>query len=308
MDKEEQISLVKQWLKECDEKGVKPWEYDFKLESVKKSYKGDSPQFKKETNAIKRIFDWYLDDEITTETETTHLAKAIYCLLWEIEGSTIFGTVKLLDMDVMNSFWTMYSNTIYLKYGVTYTKRKRRKINVSDIDKLKENFGKYKVVNELFEPFAELTHTIGNFVIEHKGFNVGRHNDDFWDLALRFVKAYADIDEKNSWKKKVNKLFFESFVNEDYEIAELYDGHLCPSTKIKPNVQSKESDKQAEQFVHQVCLSIEERGKYMIKKLCENEQIKGIEYSFYSELMRMTVPRFANELWKKDVISNEQRK
>lgn len=296
MKRGNQSTIVKEWLKECDENGVKPWEYDFKLDSVVPKRQHIAHRFLEETNPIKRILDWYVTGDETIETETTPIAKAIYSILWGIDRVALDN--KLLDMDVMNSFWTMYKLNIELHYNDIYAKHIKNGVNAVEINKLKEKFYEYETVNTLFESFAAKTHTIGNFIVEHKGFNRGRYNNDFWDLALFFIKTYSELQDETAWKKKVGKFFLEPYVDENYDIVELYDGHFSGNTKPNKN-SGADTTLQTQQFLDRVNINIEQRGKRMIKQLCENEQINGTHYEFYSELKDLNVPEFSTDLWSR---------
>lgn len=102
---DEKKDIIKRWFEECERKKISPWKYDFKLELQTKE-KEYFQEIIDESNAIKRIFVWYLSPvQATSETETTQLAKTIYSILWNLDTSVLN---RSFDMDVMNSFWTTY--------------------------------------------------------------------------------------------------------------------------------------------------------------------------------------------------------
>ncbi|NSP03044.1 hypothetical protein HRH66_14660, partial [Enterococcus faecalis] len=116
---DEKKYIIKRWFEECERKKISPWKYDFKLELQTKEKKFFQ-EIMDESNAIKRIFAWYLSPvQATSETETTQLAKTIYSILWNLDISVLN---RSFDMDVMNSFWTTYKFAILKKYKASYNK------------------------------------------------------------------------------------------------------------------------------------------------------------------------------------------
>ncbi|NSW23507.1 hypothetical protein HRH58_13815, partial [Enterococcus faecalis] len=273
---DEKKYIIKRWFEECERKKISPWKYDFKLELQTKEKKFFQ-EIMDESNAIKRIFAWYLSPvQATSETETTQLAKTIYSILWNLDISVLN---RSFDMDVMNSFWTTYKFAILKKYKASYNKWQDNRINLSAIYELDKKYYDYIEINNLFKAFANYTHTIGNFIIESKGFNRGRKNDDYWDLGLIIVKDNLDVLENGLWKKYVKKFYLQPFVREDYSVAELWQNHLI-SEYTKPCAENNEETIELiKEFLDRVCPSIEERGKFIVKTLCEKLNLTN--YTFY---------------------------
>jgi len=271
------VEEIVMWLNKCNASKVEPWLWDFKNELLKNH---DTAQ---NENAIIRIFEWYMDKDVKYklgETEETSLAKSIYSLLWNIEVDVL--EKKRLDMDVMNSFWITYKQGIYLRYGEKYHKWKDGKINADAFSSLIESYSTYSRVNELFLCFAELTHTIGNFTVEPKGFNTGRKGNDYWDHALCLLRETEPLG--HCFKHYVDKYFMTQYVYSDYTVASLYGKEAW---KI-----ALPSDIEMQDFLTLVCDKIEKRGKHMIRKICEkiieNDMIfqrKPQEWFFYNDIM-----------------------
>ncbi|WP_142959200.1 hypothetical protein [Enterococcus faecalis] len=290
---DEKKDIIKRWFEECERKKISPWKYDFKLELQTKE-KESFQEIIDESNAIKRIFVWYLSPvQATSETETTQLAKTIYSILWNLDTSVLN---RSFDMDVMNSFWTTYRFAIFKKYNASYNKWQDNIINLSAIYELDKKYYDYIEINNLFETFANYTHTIGNFIIESKGFNMGRKNDDYWDLGLSIIKDNLDVLETGLWKKYVKKFYLQPFVRGDYRVAELWQNHLI-SEYTKPCAKNNEETIELiKEFLGIVCPSIEERGKFIVKTLCEKLHLT--DYTFYkNDLINLTlVPKYSDEL------------
>jgi hypothetical protein len=345
MNDEQVIKVIIDWFKECNEENILPWEYDFKLKTKLQSTSNinqiENPF--DEEDPVKRIFKWYCWRKTSSETETTELAKAIYSKLWGCDTSTLDR--KLLDMDVMNSFWTIYQYSIKTKYAHCYYKRNLETFRTL----LNDKYNDYRKINNLFTNFAKLTHTIGNFIIEPKGFNVGRGKGDYWDIALAnqrkdwdknkdikpenylhiidtafreesendMLQTNSDTINVSFWEKNVNVLLLQPFVKENYEVAELWCGHLELSPElIHPEIKDNEGNLNKREtldlichFINNVCSRIEERGKHMVKKLCK--KMGKTNYKFYQKNLQDLPcnPRFANNINqpKTELINCEQK-
>ena len=282
----ENVKRIETWLRECDAKRVKPWKYDFKEELL---VDGEEQN----RNNVVRIFEWYIETSKYHDgaTEETKLAKAIYCQVWGVSEKAV--KYKQVDMDVMNSFWTTYKQSLKLVYGKICNRTNEKSFKKLGME---IQNGKYHKVNERFVEFAGWTHTIGNFALEPKGFNKGRSRDDYWDYGLKLLQEWESILEARRWKETVDAYYLQPFVNESYEVLELWDGHYNVKSKMKP-----ENIEQVNQFLRRVSLSIEERGKYIIKALCVILGKKN--YKFYEELRDLKTPQFANELWAEEKVT-----
>lgn len=306
--------MVTNWLKECDEQGILPWEYDFKEEVfIQKSW---SPSFNK--NPVKRILekDSNFYGNPVCETEDSMLMQAVYHILWGTYSKNVIGEDKGdCDADVMNSFWTIFRNFVFNKcsdffeYEVNGIKYKILPNSIPFNQKNQENidllnyYKKYGAENGIsweqlilknyetpfFEElrnndnihdFAKLTHTIGNFTLTPKGFNCSgtpeknlkhknlKHNDgnNTWSEALLNLKELDWAKNKylgcTSWKEYYKKFYMDVYEKENaYAYATTEDSQ--------------------DEFLQKINTAIEQRGKLMTKRLCD--ELGLTDLFFYKE-------------------------
>ena len=261
--------LIENWLNYCETEKIEPWRYDFKTENLVKGVQNPNP--------ILRIFEWYINyDEKYQEgeIENTELAKEIYCNLWNIDEKIIFLDRPFVDIDVMNSFWTIYQRAI--------------KINEETFQFLMNNYDKYSEINKNFEEYSSLTHTIGNFILEPRGFNMGRQNSDYWDLGMILLQSFFNcLDGEDNWKNFVEKYFLQPYVNnsQEYVVTEFWDR--------KNNYVNPLNNQDVKSFIAKANWCIEERGKLMIKKLCEDSNLT--HYKFYDLHLKNLKVKFSDD-------------
>ena len=275
-------NIITKWLEKCEEEKVEPWLWSFKTELLKEN--SNITELHNPKYAIKHVFNWYLDENNyeNGETEDTNLAKAIYHVLWDVPMEQLNDNpLRLVDMDVMNSFWTTYRLAISYEYGNPGSKWKNGQINSDTFENLLNNFDNYANVNSDgkygdFSRYALLTHTIGNYTLEPKFWNAGRYKStkDYWDSTLVFFKAMEVLGF--DYKSYVERFFMHDYcdLNNNYAPKPLWFGHKIPGA-FEPG---KDDIKE---FITNVNNNIERRGKYMIKKLCE--KLNMLEMSFYVE-------------------------
>jgi len=149
------------------------------------------------------------------------------------------------------------------------------------------------------EDFLSAWHTLGNYCPVPKGFNVGRSNfgkHDFWDLTLMVIrKWYLTKDEllkekiiredlfhnskkgdigactkwlvqcgggstgEECWENFVKKLAFEDWVDKDYAVKPLWEGHEWVNALLQVD--------DWERFFHEYSRRILERTKELIDRL-----------------------------------------
>lgn len=279
--------IIMKWLALCKDNQIMPWEWDFKNSLDDK--------VNTKTDPIESIFKWYLDDGKITEVENTTLANAIYSILWINNTDDL---EKSLDKDIMNSFWGIYKYILKLEHNKKVNKWKNGKINKETFEiLLNKNYSFTSIDFDLLKKYALYTHTLGNLIIEPKGFNMGRKNGDYWDIALKQLKIYFDLIDESFWKNHIKILFLQPFVNSDYSIASLWNPEYQHANVINPMSISKNitTESLINEFLDHCCLSIEERGKQMFMELCKKLQI-GEEY-FPKHQIISASPQFANNLW-----------
>lgn len=296
MAKEMQSATIKAWFDECQRRGIAPWNYDFK-EQLTSSDPHAVSRINKELNPLKRLLIFWQEGTRTKlrkpnritldDVESTALAKEIYSILWDIDSVNTYS----FDRDVMNSVWASYKFSINLRYDSSFDK------DFISLTKLIDNYDNYIEVNNSFKKFAAYTHTIGNFIIETKGFNRGRSNNDYWDLALVQIKNYFNLIDKSTWEKYIRRMYLQPFVTSEYKIVGLWDRHLDPSTTVNPADNGNELSL-ITQFIGHACTSIENRGKAMVKRLCEKQNLT--QYEFYEPKLRKMAkePAYSSDLWK----------
>lgn len=284
--------VLEKWFKKCDRDNLLPWKYDFKYEILAKD-EFSTKAFQDEPNPVKRLLLCWQQESLTpTGVEKTALAQSIFSILWGFDSKN----PNRVDVDVMNSFWTSYKFAINSRYDVSYKKWYNTKISFDTMQELLKEYDNYIEINELFSGFAGYTHTIGNFIVESKGFNMGRKNDDYWDLALIEAKTYFDLLDEGIWEIYINKMYLQSFVNKNYNISALWEGHLTSKT-TKPSLTDDRTYLYLiTEFLNHVCASIEERGKLMIKSLCE--RTGQIHYTFYENYLKHLTPQYSDDLWQ----------
>ncbi|MGX7031148.1 hypothetical protein [Vagococcus zengguangii] len=289
--------IVVEWLEYCDLNGIKPWEYDFKNEVL---IEGNSLN----QNPIVSIFEWYINKSnkflVGVEIENTDLASEIYRLLWEINEDAMSKKRSSLDRDVMNSFWNIYKADIKLSYGLYLNKWSDNKINEKAIQFLIDNYPTYISTNNRIFLYSKYTHTIGNFIIETKGFNMGRKQNDYWDLALKLLYDFFKIMDKDVWIKFIDTFMLHSFVNSDYSLSYYWDRN---NNDLGPN-----NEEEIVRFLRISTKSIEQRGKQMIKKICEDKN--KIEYKFYKNYLVDLEVKYAEDIKKEfeEELSNAESK
>lgn len=267
---------VKVWLDYCD-KNILPWEWDFKQcyrdknpneKSIEYflNYKGKN--FEDNYNSEFRV-----TNKLDCDKEAFHLYKV---LGWQNKQSDI------IRGDTLNTFLTIYNN--YIKF---------MKLELyKNIDEIGEELSE-----ELIE-FSELTHTIGNFSVFPYWMNQGRGLSlgDYFDLTLnslfKFMFSNDNESSNKNWVNFINKYLLQPFVNEDYSPKPFWENHFS-TNNMYPN-----NEDEINQFLKNINQSIKERGKFIIKKICEENNL--INYKFYNDhLIDLNNIKFASELWNK---------
>lgn len=297
--------MVKNWLEKCSKQGILPWEYDFKKEVfIQKSW---SPSFNE--NRVKRILEKDSDfyGNPSCETEDSMLMQAVYHILWGTYSKNVIREYKGdCDADVMNSFWTIFRNFTNSKFKdffepayniyprVSFPNKGIFSSEDEKSRKLLHDYSKYEVkegdswatlilksYDDVFQSLnnihlqklAMLSHTIGNFTITPKGFNFSgtleknlKHNDvnNTWSEALLNLKELDWGKNKYlgciSWNEYCKEYYMDDY-EKDYAYVTV----------------EEDQDK----FLKKINTAIENRGKLMTKKLCEELELTDLK--FYKE-------------------------
>jgi hypothetical protein len=188
----------------------------------------------------------------------------------------------------------------YLKY---YENNFPNKIKIRGIDTwcefLIQNFDYFTRVHQCdkLNKYAQLTHTIGNILTVpcNSNYKKGKYIYDYCDLGLKSLK---DLLSPSCWGSFVKSHYLDEYVDENDNVIPLWKNHLVNSSlspKDNGNQIPKESN-QIHEFLSNVNCRIINRGKYLIKNLCEKTH--RADYEFYKMHLRNLPidPEFGDKL------------
>ena len=229
-------------------------------------------------------------DRIGESADCDKEAFYLYKLLgWqESQDSIIRG-------ETINSFSTTFTQAImkssnryqvYKEIGINPKKYLNKQYPILYYN---ENYQKFDIMSQNkdnFEKFAELTHTIGNFTVLPNWMNCGRGMRlyDYWDITLMSLQEFLNILSPEAWPNFIKKYYLQPYVNTDYSVQLFWDNH-------DNNFLPKETDFPI--FLKKVNERIEERGKFIIKQICDKLDQK--DFNFYKEIENMNKIKFSNE-------------
>jgi hypothetical protein spneCMD_03705 len=306
--KADKRETVIKWLEYCHKKQRKPWLWDFKncyTDSLPKDsitaflkYKNGKSKDTTRNGESKGTTRFCITGKKGSRADCDKEAIGLYQVLgWQNSAKDI------IRGETMNSFLTTFkcaleqssdcdtqSDKLVIKSG--------KKLPFSDLYDEKKNikeqpymaFDVVKNNRPAFQTFAKLTHTIGNFTVLPHWMNTGRSNlsQDYWDIFLLSLQEWLDLISPTSeaWINFIELYYLQPYVNKDYQIEPLWKNHSYTT----PILKEKED---FPIFLKAVNERIEERGKYMIKQICD--RLNRTDFNFYKEIRDMDKIRFSDE-------------
>lgn len=285
---------VEKWFIECERLKIKPWEWDFKQCYMKDEISVEMSRialmltYKNEN--LTEIGAFNTTKKAGKSADCDKEPKHIYSMLWPLDQ---YGVIR---GESMNSFVTTFNESIKQS---TNKKEVYSRIHLDDnkglshqygILQSNDNFIKFELIQknlQEFETFARRTHTIGNFTVLPHWWNTGRYNfsQDYWDITLQSL--FDMLHPFGAWKPFVECFYLQPYVNNDQEwsVDEFWSGHFTKIGTSFNNLRPQNHD-ELKQFLQKVNLRIEERGKMIIKVLCEKLMEKGkkIDFEFYNTI------------------------
>ena len=298
-EKEDERGKVIKWLEYCDAKQIKPWKWDFKncyTHSLPEDNITAFLQYK--SGAFTNPNSFCITQKSGSKADCDKEAIGLYQVLgWQNSATAITRG------ETMNSFLTTFkcaleqssdcdtqSDELGIKPGkkLPFSNLYDKEKNIDDqpymaFDVVKNNLS-------AFQTFATLTHTIGNFTVLPHWMNTGRSklSQDYWDIFLLSLQEWLHLISPTSeaWINFIELYYLQPYVNKDYQIEPFWKNHSYTNPILK-----KKEDFPI--FLNAVNERIEERGKYMIKQICD--RLNRTDFNFYKEIRDMDKIRFSDE-------------
>lgn len=281
--KADERETVIKWLEECDKNPIKPWEWDFKncytdslpKDSITALLEYKNGEFKDNTS------DFNITKNTGFNADCDKEAIGLYQVLgWQNSATDV------IRGETMNSFLTNF----YCAIGYRPKDKKPRPSR----DYLSKNYAKFDVISKNidgFKLFATRTHTIGNFIVLPHWMNTGRigFSADYWDITLLSLQEWLHLISPTSeaWVNFIELYYLQPYVNKDYQTELFWEKHSYGYDNLFPSKQDVPI------FLKAVNERIEERGKYMIKQICD--RLNRTNFNFYKEIRDMDKIRFSDE-------------
>ena len=274
----EDINVI-DWLNYCDENNIKPWLWDFKNYSL-------SPFPNDSITAFLKYKELPKNEGIDCDKAALFLYKV---LGWQHSESDI------IRGETINSYITTFTQAITKdpnykeiceKIGVNLNEYLNKQYPILYHNKSYQKFETIQRNIKEFELFAKLTHTIGNFTVLPRWMNTGRYkfSGDYWDITMLSLQEWLTNLSPEAWINFIEMYYLHPYVNTEYQVELFWDNHndvILPKRHDFPI------------FLKKVNERIEERGKYIIKQVCDKLNQK--DYHFYKEIENMDKIKFSNE-------------
>lgn len=309
--KADERETVIKWLEECDKNPnpIKPWEWDFKncytdslpKDSITALLKYKNGDFKDNTRngESKGTTRFCISGKKGSKADCDKEAIELYKVLgWQNSATAITRG------ETMNSFLTTFKCALEQSsdYGTQSDKlgiKPGKKLPFSNLYDKEKNiedqpymaFDVVKNNQDAFRRFAKLTHTIGNFTVLPYWINTARYNfsKDYWDITLLSLQEWLapTTPTSKAWINFVEMFYLQPYVNKDYQTQLFWEDHSYGYDNLFP------SNQDLPVFLEAVNERIEERGKYMIKQICD--RLNRTDFNFYKEIRDMDKIRFSDE-------------
>ena len=270
MDQEEHEKVI-EWLEECDRIQEKPWLWDFKNCYKVPPSKDSEPKDSEPKDLLSK-------DSITAFLKYKNGGFKDNTSDFNITKNTGFNA----DCDTQSDKPGIKSGK-KLPFSDLYDEER----NIEDQPYLA--FDVVESNKDAFRDFAKLTHTIGNFTVLPHWMNTARYNfsKDYWDITLLSLQEWLNptTPTAKAWINFVEMFYLQPYVNKDYQTQLFWESHSYK--KLLPDNQDFPI------FLKAVNERIEERGKYMIKQICD--RLNRTDFNFYKEIRDMDKIRFSDE-------------
>ena len=300
-EKADERDTVIKWLEECDRTKKEPWLWDFKNcyidslpeDNITAFLKYKDGEFKDNTS------DFNITEKAGIDADCDKEAIELYKVVgWQNSATDV------IRGETMNSFLTTFNRAIWRSSNYNTLIKELGINNRKDYYSIPDqpnnnnqpqvpNYQRFDIINPnlpAFQTFATLTHTIGNFTVLPHWMNTGRSklSQDYWDIFLLSLQEWLDLISPTSepWINFIELYYLQPYVNKDYQIEPLWKNHSYTNPILK-----KKEDFPI--FLNAVNERIEERGKYMIKQICD--RLNRTDFNFYKEIRDMDKIRFSDE-------------
>lgn len=284
---------VIEWLNYCDQNNIKPWLWDFKnCYSSELTADNISNFLKYKNGELVNPSTFCITKQVGSNADCDKEVLPLYNVLgWQhserdiIRGETLNSYITTFTQAITND--PNYKE-ICKKIGVNLNEYLNKQYPILYHNKNYQNFEMIQKNLKGFEAFAKLTHTIGNFTVLPHWMNTGRYNfsKDYWDITMLSLQEWLTDLSPKAWKKFIDTYYLQPYVDNNYQTEVFWETH-----NYKYIYPKKTEDFSI--FLKRVNERIEERGKFIIKQICDKLNKK--DFHFYKEIENMDKIKYSNE-------------
>lgn len=284
---------VIEWLNYCDQNDIKPWLWDFKnCYSSELTADNISNFLKYKNGELVNPSTFCITKQVGSNADCDKEALPLYNVLgWQhserdiIRGETLNSYITTFTQAITND--PNYKE-ICKNIGVNLNEYLNKQYPILHHNKNYQNFKMIQKNLKEFEAFAKLTHTIGNFTVLPHWMNTGRYNfsKDYWDITMLSLQEWLTNLSPQAWKNFIDTYYLQPYVDNNYQTEVFWETHNYEYIYPK-----KTEDFSI--FLKRVNERIEERGKFIIKQICDKLNKK--DFHFYKEIENMDKIKYSNE-------------